>query len=455
MRKTGQWKWQHGAAVAAFVALVGMNPVGAQAACVGDCDGGGEVTVDEIIRMVNISLEVAPLSECRAGDANGDGSITVDEIIQAVNNALNGCPVVTEGVCGDGKVDAGEDCDDGGLCVGGSNAGAACTSQSDCIGNGVCTDGDKIGTSCASDADCPGAECIRCRPNGGDGCAANCTSETNVPFDLIPGVVQGLGIRPGTSGAVVNGDPLTIPLPMTGTQTLVIGKQKDGVIPFVIPAASVVFPQIPVSTLACACVRGVPIKTCGGTVFDADGSITDSCTEGFSGAKACPADKPCAYVHSPGISASGKIGCNGISGINVSLVQNAQGEPGVPASPVEYTIEGEGPAGSIRFLNSVSIGTSVGKCTPEFCSDADPADKRGTPQTLPFTTGTACASILEANDDPDFDIGPVCATGAPASCEKLSATPPNVSGLSVVGSFPAADQETTGDIAIVVQFFGQ
>lgn len=59
--------------------------------CVGDCGGDGEVTVDELIVMVNIALEAQPLDKCPAGDAGEDGTITVDEIIKAVNNALLGC----------------------------------------------------------------------------------------------------------------------------------------------------------------------------------------------------------------------------------------------------------------------------------------------------------------------------------------------------------------------------
>lgn len=60
--------------------------------CIGDCDGDGEVTVDNIIVMVNIALETQPISACTAGDANRDTLITVDEIVTAVNSALNGCP---------------------------------------------------------------------------------------------------------------------------------------------------------------------------------------------------------------------------------------------------------------------------------------------------------------------------------------------------------------------------
>ncbi|GIW46008.1 MAG: hypothetical protein KatS3mg077_3290 [Candidatus Binatia bacterium] len=59
--------------------------------CAGDCDQSRAVTIEELVTMVNIALELAPASVCRAGDANGDGSITVEEIILAVNRALGGC----------------------------------------------------------------------------------------------------------------------------------------------------------------------------------------------------------------------------------------------------------------------------------------------------------------------------------------------------------------------------
>jgi len=59
--------------------------------CVGDCNGDGQVTVNELIQMVNIALGAANVTACIAGDANGDGSITVNEIVAGVNNALGGC----------------------------------------------------------------------------------------------------------------------------------------------------------------------------------------------------------------------------------------------------------------------------------------------------------------------------------------------------------------------------
>ena len=71
-----------------------LVPTGiAAAACTGDCDGDGAVTVTELIKGVNIALESASLDACPAFDANGDGTVTVNEIVAAVNYALTACPV--------------------------------------------------------------------------------------------------------------------------------------------------------------------------------------------------------------------------------------------------------------------------------------------------------------------------------------------------------------------------
>ena len=60
--------------------------------CVGDCNDDHEVTVDELIKGVDIALGTLPLGDCPSFDTNGDGEVTVNELIQGVNNALNGCP---------------------------------------------------------------------------------------------------------------------------------------------------------------------------------------------------------------------------------------------------------------------------------------------------------------------------------------------------------------------------
>jgi hypothetical protein len=54
----------------------------------GDCNGDGEVTIDELIRGVNIALDLAPITECPAFDTDANGQVTIEELIAAVNNAL-------------------------------------------------------------------------------------------------------------------------------------------------------------------------------------------------------------------------------------------------------------------------------------------------------------------------------------------------------------------------------
>lgn len=66
------------------------SPSPVSVACVGDCDGGNSVAVNEIITLVNIALGNAQPSACLHGVPSGAaGNIAL--IIQAVNSALNGC----------------------------------------------------------------------------------------------------------------------------------------------------------------------------------------------------------------------------------------------------------------------------------------------------------------------------------------------------------------------------
>jgi hypothetical protein len=76
----------------AGLAALGATPV---AACVGDCSGDADVTVDEVVTGVNIALGTIGVDACPAFDPTGDGQVTVDEILQAVDAALGGCVVAT------------------------------------------------------------------------------------------------------------------------------------------------------------------------------------------------------------------------------------------------------------------------------------------------------------------------------------------------------------------------
>ena len=82
----------HGAT--SLIGLVVLLPTvgrGAVATCVGDCDSNGAVAVNELVAMVDIALDVAPVSTCSAGDANQNGAISIDELVAAVSRALLGC----------------------------------------------------------------------------------------------------------------------------------------------------------------------------------------------------------------------------------------------------------------------------------------------------------------------------------------------------------------------------
>jgi len=59
--------------------------------CVGDCDGDGRLTIDEIVTGVNIALGSLPLDRCPSFDCADKSEVTVDCLIKAVIAALNGC----------------------------------------------------------------------------------------------------------------------------------------------------------------------------------------------------------------------------------------------------------------------------------------------------------------------------------------------------------------------------
>jgi uncharacterized protein len=86
--------WQYPCVVRALslALLLAIASRPAHAACVGDCDASGDVTIDDLVVMANVALGDAAVSGCTPGDQNGDGMITIDEIIVAVDNAQHGCP---------------------------------------------------------------------------------------------------------------------------------------------------------------------------------------------------------------------------------------------------------------------------------------------------------------------------------------------------------------------------
>lgn len=62
--------------------------------CIGDCDGDGRVTVNELITGVNVGLGVDELDACRSIDCNARFPgilIPINCMVAAVSNALEGC----------------------------------------------------------------------------------------------------------------------------------------------------------------------------------------------------------------------------------------------------------------------------------------------------------------------------------------------------------------------------
>lgn len=77
-----------------LLALLIAAPAAAQ--CPGDCNGDGEVRVDEMVIGVRLALDGGSVDECPSVDANGDGVIGIEELVRAVTNLLNGCPATPE-----------------------------------------------------------------------------------------------------------------------------------------------------------------------------------------------------------------------------------------------------------------------------------------------------------------------------------------------------------------------
>jgi len=62
------------------------------APCAGDCDGSGDVGINELVTCVNIALGSGQLANCTACDPDSSGDVQINELVSAVNAALGGCP---------------------------------------------------------------------------------------------------------------------------------------------------------------------------------------------------------------------------------------------------------------------------------------------------------------------------------------------------------------------------
>jgi hypothetical protein len=74
----------------ALLVVVATQAV-AQDVCIGDCDGNGVVSINELLTGVNIALEREAIDGCRGFDTNADGNLQINELLGAVRSALQGC----------------------------------------------------------------------------------------------------------------------------------------------------------------------------------------------------------------------------------------------------------------------------------------------------------------------------------------------------------------------------
>jgi murein DD-endopeptidase MepM/ murein hydrolase activator NlpD len=74
-----------------LIATLGRDGSITVSGCPGDCDGNGEVGLDEVGRAVLLFLGIPPSSPCPAADANGDGQVRIGEVVQVIAARYQGC----------------------------------------------------------------------------------------------------------------------------------------------------------------------------------------------------------------------------------------------------------------------------------------------------------------------------------------------------------------------------
>lgn len=85
--------WAAGISIFGAFAIGLATPTARAADCVGDCDGNQAVTVDDLVKGVNVALGATAVDTCAALDADGDGTVSIAELVRAVGYLLDGCPV--------------------------------------------------------------------------------------------------------------------------------------------------------------------------------------------------------------------------------------------------------------------------------------------------------------------------------------------------------------------------
>lgn len=94
-RSAGGLRLGHVGAILLCFASLTLPTVAAGQSCSGDCDGDGDVGINELIISVNVALGNFSVSECTLADFDRNGRVSIGELIRAVGSALDGCVVPT------------------------------------------------------------------------------------------------------------------------------------------------------------------------------------------------------------------------------------------------------------------------------------------------------------------------------------------------------------------------
>lgn len=84
-------RWWSRLIPAIALTVLTARPGAAQSECVGDCNGDGQVTIDELVVGVRLALGDIDTPLCDALDSNDSGTVEINELIMGVTNALGGC----------------------------------------------------------------------------------------------------------------------------------------------------------------------------------------------------------------------------------------------------------------------------------------------------------------------------------------------------------------------------
>lgn len=310
---------------------------------------------------------------------------------------------------------------------------------------------------------------------GGDGCAANCQLEDEVTLHLG-------GVPEHESFGLIQTGAFSIEFPLSGDLRMIVGRPSSGAhgvdhsfygptdLPIAIRLNGLAIEPSSIPGLACICVRGVELQSCGGRA-PALGDSSNICNRDASGAiepTVCSAEDSCRATFGPGIFAAGRAGCAGVDGAGYSITLDHS----AGAEQVQIFDGVSGPAAVLDAYVALGI-IAEGPCAIDVsapgkgadgipCTDDDPESSRGQPQVLRLTTSRAEARLRNANGIAGWTVeeGAQCgarpcvvsAEGALIDCDELRWEHSTHMCLALAN--PELDVPQVGDMVLTARLCG-